>query len=110
MRMNLRAAAMITSFAMCLWAGVPAHAQAGGESLRLRVGPGIDASIATATMHFSCSDDADCRFDVPRDSTFDVVARSNRARELRWTGCKSLPGANRCRVEVRDAVVLVTVR
>ena len=76
----------------------------------LRVGPGINASVRTASMHLSCSDDAKCRFEVPANSTFDVVASGGAGHPFRWTGCNAQLEANRCRVEVRGNAVSITVR
>ena len=104
-------AAVSLAAAMLLAAlGTPVQARVNGDTLHLRVGPEINATITTATMHLSCSDNADCRFDVPSNSTFDVVAQSLRGRKFRWTGCSLLPEPNRCRVQVREETVLVTVR
>jgi len=76
----------------------------------LRVGPGINASVRTASMHLSCSDDANCRFEVPANSAFDIIASGRAGHPLRWTGCNSQLEANRCRVEIRSDPVSITVR
>ena len=88
----------------------PANASAGSESLHLRVGPGVTATITTGTMRASCGDDADCKFDVPANASFDIVAIGRAASELRWTGCSAQPQPDRCRIEMRGQAVLVTVR
>ena len=88
----------------------PAQANVRSESLHLRVGPGVTATITTATMRASCGDDADCRFDVPANASFDIVATGRAATDLRWTGCNAQPQPGRCRVEMRGQAVLVTVR
>ena len=90
-------------------AGAAAHSSAFAD-LNLRVGPKLNASVRTANMHLSCSDDARCRIDVPTGSTFEVVARGPEGHRFQWTGCKSQPQADRCLVEVRGASVTITVR
>jgi hypothetical protein len=102
--------ALTATLALSLLAVSPAIAGNRDSALRLHVGAGITATIATASMHFSCSDDADCKFDIPANSTLDVVARGPRGDALRWTGCSSQPEAGRCRVEIQGQPVLVTVR
>jgi hypothetical protein len=97
--------------AAVLWVAAAAPAWAAAESnLYLRVGPGIHASITTAEIHLSCSGDASCRFDVPPDSTFEIVASGAAGHPLRWTGCSAQSDANRCRVDMRGDEVLITVQ
>ena len=98
------------TLALSLLAVSPAIAASRASALHLRVGPGVTATVSTASMHISCGDDADCVFDVPANSTFDVLARGPRGDALRWSGCSSQPESNRCRVEMRSAPVLITVR
>ena len=76
----------------------------------LRVGPGVTATATTDTMRLSCSDDARCQFDLPANSSFDVIAHASRGPALHWTGCAALVEANRCHVEVGSNPVLITVR
>jgi hypothetical protein len=94
---------------LSLFGASPAQA-AGGSNFFLRVGPGINATVRTASMHLSCSDDASCRFEVPPNSAFDVVASGGAGHPLRWTGCNAQSEGNRCRVQVRDAAVRITIR
>jgi hypothetical protein len=110
LRTKLNAAAIAAVLTFSIATGSSAQAKVNENSLHLRVGPGINATINTPSMRFSCGDDADCKFDVPSNSTFDVVAQSARGREFHWTGCSSLPEQNRCRVQLRDQAALVTVR
>ena len=88
----------------------PAQASTRSETLRLRVGPGVTATIATGTLRASCGDDANCHFDVPANATFDIVAEGRAARDLHWSGCSAQPQPDRCRVQMRGETVLVTVR
>ncbi len=82
----------------------------GGSSLDLRVGPGINATFSNGTMRGSCSDNGHCRFDVALNSTFDIIARGRAGQAYRWTGCNIQAERARCRVEVREDQVRVTVR
>jgi hypothetical protein len=91
-------------------AATPVSAKSTGGFLHLRVGPGVSASLTTATMRVSCGDNADCVFSVAPNSTFDVIARAPRGHNLQWAGCTPLPEANTCRVEIHDEPVLVSVR
>ena len=100
---------LIAATGMALLAGAPVDA-GGASNLYLRVGPGINATIMTAEMHLSCSDDASCRFEVPPNATYDIVASGASGRQFRWSGCTAEPQANRCRVSVRHDAVLITVR
>jgi len=97
----------LTAFAtaMSLFGNAPAS-----SNFFLRVGPGVNATVRTASMHLSCSDDARCRFEVPRNSTFELVATAGAGHQFRWTGCNAQLEANRCRVEVRGGTVSITVR
>jgi hypothetical protein len=102
---------IVPAAAAVLLVAAAAPAWAAAESnLYLRVGPGIHASITTAEIQLSCSGDASCRFDVPPDSTFEIVASGAAGHPLRWTGCSAQSDANRCRVDIEDDAVLVTVR
>jgi hypothetical protein len=102
--------AVTATLVLSLLAVSPAIAGTHDSSLRLRVGAGVIATVKTDSMNISCGDDAKCVFDVPVNSTFDVVARAPRGGSLQWTGCSSQPDANRCRVVMRSEAVLVTVR
>ena len=102
--------AVTATLALSLLAVSPAIAGTSDSSLRLRVGAGVVATVKTSAMNISCGDDAKCVFDVPANSTFDVVARGPRGDALRWTGCSSQPEDNRCRVVMRSEPVLITVR
>ncbi|HET9812935.1 MAG TPA: hypothetical protein VFP57_04665 [Sphingomicrobium sp.] len=102
--------APLAALSMAIAVAAPAQARSALESLQLRVGPRINATIRTAEVHLSCSDDADCRFDVPANSGFDIVARGAPGQAFHWSGCSAQPAANRCRVEMRGEPVLITVR
>ena len=68
------------------------------------------ATASIGTMRASCGDDAKCQFDVPANSSFDVVANGSQGEPLHWGGCASLRSGDRCHVEVGTVPVLVTVR
>jgi hypothetical protein len=89
--------------------GCAASAQAAGSNLFLHVGPGINAAIHTDQMHLWCGDDASCRFEVPPNSSFYIVATGAR-RTGQWTGCTVQLDPSICRVDVRRGPALVTVR
>lgn len=76
----------------------------------LRVGPGVNATVLTPSMHLSCSDDANCKFEVPPNSTFDIVASAGGGHQFQWAGCTVQPDGDRCRVHVREDAVRITVR
>jgi hypothetical protein len=101
--------ALATGLASSIASGAPFFADA-RSNFYLHVGPGINATVTTADMHMSCSDDADCRFQVPANATYDVVAKGAAGHRFQWTGCSAQAQANRCRVIVRDDSVLITVR
>ena len=97
-----------------LFIGAPLHATANSRVLDLHVGSGIHAAIAmstkTTTMRVSCSDDANCRFELPPNVAFDIVASGGSGHRFQWTGCNPLPEADRCRVQARADAAQVTVR
>jgi hypothetical protein len=98
---------LLTAALLTITIGGPA--QAAGSNLFLRVGAGINAAIHTSKMHLWCGDDASCRFEVPANSTFYVVATGAR-RPSRWSGCVVQSDPNICRVDVQGDAAFVTVR
>jgi hypothetical protein len=100
---------LIAATGMALLASAPVDAR-GASNLYVRVGPGINATIRTAEMHLSCSDNASCRFEVQPNATYDIVASGAPGRQFRWSGCQAQFQADVCRVEVRDGAAVITVR
>ena len=82
----------------------------GASNFYLHVGPGLTATVRATNLHISCSDNADCRFAVPANTRFDVLATGRSAASLIWSGCSAQPVANRCPVTVGHEPVTITVR
>lgn len=88
----------------------PARGASAQARLYLHVGPAVRAQIRTAEMHLSCSDSADCAFDVRSNAAYEIVASASGKREFQWTGCSARPAADRCQVEIAGAPVVISVK
>ena len=101
--------AIAVTMALAFLGASAGHSEA-RSNLFVRVGPGVNAMVKTSSMHLSCSDDASCMFEVPPNSTLDVVASAGAGHRFQWTGCTEQLDGDRCRVQVRRDAVHITVR
>ena len=98
-------------FANCATAApIAAAAAVGGPSLHLEVGGALAARSAIGSDRFLCADNARCRFDVPGGAMLEIIASGPPRHQYMWTGCTSMPAANRCLVRISDRPVLISVR
>ena len=110
MRHRSKAAFPIAAASLLMLAETVAASGAAHSNLLVEVGPGVNATIDTAGIFLSCSDDARCRFEVPPNATYELIGRGPRGHALRWAGCTAQPAPERCRVQVGARPVSITVR